>query len=267
MERRPIACHYLAQEKGDLPTGLDWLSPRERATVAGLRFPARRRDWLLGRWTAKRAVAARSSRHGEMMPLALVEIAAAADGSPEVFVGTLPAPYRISISHRAGRALCAVTAHETAIGCDLERIEPHDDALAQDFFTEDELAMVQNTSGLERDRLVALLWSAKESALKLLREGLRLDTRSVVVTLGDEPEGEDWARLVVAFDERHQVLPGWWRTLGESVLTVVTARPSTPPGDLAADAACSSWAGAVLDTLAEAAPPAFARARRAGEGR
>lgn len=28
----------------------------------------------------------------------------------------------------------------------------------------------------ERDELVALLWSGKESALKALREGLRLDT-------------------------------------------------------------------------------------------
>jgi phosphopantetheinyl transferase len=36
--------------------------------------------------------------------------------------------------------------------------------------------------------LLALLWSAKESALKLLREGLRLDTRHVVVSFLGEPE-------------------------------------------------------------------------------
>jgi 4'-phosphopantetheinyl transferase len=249
-----LACHYLTQETSDLPIGLDWLSPRERATLAGLRFAARREDWLLGRWTAKRAVAARGPRGGTTIPLALIEIVAAADGAPEVFLAARPTPYRISISHRAGRALCFVTSRDAAIGCDLERIEPHDDALADDFFTDDELALVCGVTGFARDRLVALLWSAKESALKLLREGLRLDTRSVVVGRGGEPEGDGWAPLAVECVELGKVLPGWWRTHGDSVITVVTDAPSAPPCVLAADLARVDRAGSELGERGQGAP-------------
>lgn len=70
------------------------------------------------------------------------------------------------------------------LGCDLELIEPHSDALVADYFTADEQAMVARTLAADRSRGLDLLWSAKESALKGLRVGLRLDIRCVSVTLG-----------------------------------------------------------------------------------
>lgn len=229
MEPHELACHYLTQVDGDLPADLEWLSARERDVLSRLHVAGRRRDWLLGRWTAKRAIASRRVCGAKALPLALVEILAAPDGAPEVFIGSVAAPYRISISHRAGRAMCAVTARDNAIGCDLELVEPHDDALAEDFFTADELAVVRQATGIERDRLVAVLWSAKESALKLLREGLRLDTRAAEVVLEEQPDGDAWAALVVECPEQRCLLPGWWRRMDDVVLTIVSAAASEPP--------------------------------------
>ena len=67
------------------------------------------------------------------------------------------------------------------MGCDLEMIEPRSDAFVADYFTVEEQALVARASAADRSRLLALLWSAKESALKALRAGLRLDTRCVIV--------------------------------------------------------------------------------------
>ncbi len=47
---------FLTQSQTDLPNHLGWLSPREKRVVDGLRFPKRRNDWLLGRWTVKAAL-------------------------------------------------------------------------------------------------------------------------------------------------------------------------------------------------------------------
>jgi hypothetical protein len=56
--------------------------------------------------------------------------------------------------------------------------------------------MVARASAADQPGLLALLWSGKESALKALRAGLRLDTRCVIVTpvdalrrLDDDKEG------------------------------------------------------------------------------
>src|SRR5262249_33728989 len=78
----------------EVPQGNDWLSAAELATLAGMRVPARRRDWRLGRWAAKRALVA------VLGDSVAVEVRAAGDGAPEPFVNGLPAPVSISISHR-----------------------------------------------------------------------------------------------------------------------------------------------------------------------
>src|SRR2546421_626349 len=71
-----------------------------------------------------------------------------------------------------------------------------------------------------------LIWSAKESALKVLRTGLRRDTRSVAVSLtaasgaaGGGAEGGGWWPLAVRCGPG-PAIQGWWRRDGEFVLTV-----------------------------------------------
>jgi phosphopantetheinyl transferase len=75
--------------------------------------------------------------------------------------------------------LCAVAPPSAEVGCDLETVEPRSPAFLADYFTDAEPNLVARTPAAMRDRVLTLLWSAKESALKALGSGLRLDTRSV----------------------------------------------------------------------------------------
>jgi 4'-phosphopantetheinyl transferase len=60
-------------------------------------------------------------------------------------------------------------------------VEARSPAFVEDYFSADEQALIADISLPERSLLLALLWSAKESALKALRVGLRLDTRCMSV--------------------------------------------------------------------------------------
>ena len=183
--------YWLEQTEADVPGDKEWLSARERVQLDALRFPKRRADWQLGRWTAKHAVAACLQLPADPPNLAKIEVCPGSSGAPETFLGNKWAPVTISLSHRAGRAVCAVTPFPGALGCDLEVIEPHSDAFIADYFATEEQALVARVVPAERLRLVTLLWSAKESALKALRAGLRLDTRSVIVTPVDPVPGRN----------------------------------------------------------------------------
>ncbi|MGZ6641917.1 MAG: hypothetical protein ACXVFT_08780 [Solirubrobacteraceae bacterium] len=79
--------------------------------LACLRLAKRRDDWRLGRWTAKAAVAAWLGVGAER-----IEVLAAADGAPDAWLDGAPVPVSLSLSHRAGRALAAVTDIPAAIG-------------------------------------------------------------------------------------------------------------------------------------------------------
>jgi len=174
--------YWLEQSDADVPAENHWLSAGEILSLGRMRYPKRRNDWRLGRWTAKRALAACLNLPRDLLALANVEIRAAASGAPEVFLFNQTAPVTISLSHRAGIAMCAVAHPGTGIGCDLEVIEPRSNAFIADYLTAREQALVAQTLDEERALLVNLLWSAKESALKALHVGLRLDTNCMDVS-------------------------------------------------------------------------------------
>jgi 4'-phosphopantetheinyl transferase len=209
------------QAQTQVPDGEAWLAAAERRVLAGLRVPKRRADWRLGRWTAK-AAAARWLEGGPGAGLKPhdIEIRAAADGAPEVFLAGAPAPLVLSLSHRAGLALAAVAAPGVLLGCDLELVEPRSAGFVADYLTEAERARLEAAPESEQALLANLFWSAKESAVKALRLGLRVDVREVEV----EWEGE---ALVVRFQD-HRFRGRWWRS-GEHVLTWVVAPLCPPP--------------------------------------
>jgi 4'-phosphopantetheinyl transferase len=157
----------------------------------------------------------------DLPELANIEIRPARSGAPEVFLHNHPADVAISLSHSGGIALCTVAPRGATFGCDLEQIELRSDAFVADYFTVDEKALLQQSPIAERPRLVALLWSGKESALKALRTGLRLDTRCMSV----RPDGwlhereQDWRSLQV-FYSAGQIFGGWWRVQNNMVRTV-----------------------------------------------
>jgi 4'-phosphopantetheinyl transferase len=218
------------QRAADLPAADDWLSASESATLSSLRIAKRRDDWRLGRWTAKRAVAVHVG--GISAQWSSIEIRAADSGVPEVFIDRQRAPLALSISHSAGRALCSLAPGGIALGCDIEAVAPRSAAFVADYFTVAEREAIKRAPVLEQPVLATLLWSAKESALKALREGLRLDTRSVSVILGGGEPVRGWRALSVYSTGAAQVFGGWWRTHEGYVLTIVAFPPCSPPAAL-----------------------------------
>jgi 4'-phosphopantetheinyl transferase len=209
---------WLEQTESDVPEDDDWLSEGEGDRQRALRFPKRRADWRLGRWTAKLALAARLHISRNPENLAGIEIRAAPCGAPEAFLDGRAARATISISHCDGFALCAVAQPGAALGCDIERIEPRSAAFASDYFTEEEQGLVAHAAAGDPARLLTLLWSAKESALKALRTGLRLDTRSVSIMLGEGGE-------IRAHCFNGQVFHGWWEETRGGLLRTFLAAP------------------------------------------
>jgi 4'-phosphopantetheinyl transferase len=226
---------FLTCSLAEVPEHDGWLTPRERAVLERLKVSKRRRDWRLGRWTAKAALHAAWRAVCDRDPEPVLEILAAPDGAPELHGTTAPAP-GFSLSHSGGTALCAVARPGVRVGCDLEQVEPRSNAFIQDFFVARERELVHASAADRRPLVANLIWSAKESALKALRTGLRLDTRRVAVRWSEgQPDGH-WQPIEVSIAGDPQPLVGWWRAAAGSVLTLVSDPPTPPPTRLAVGA-------------------------------
>lgn len=224
-----MTVQWLEQGRPEVPLLDDWLAAGEAAKLAAMRFEKRRADWRLGRWTAKLAVSAYLNIPWNS--LRQIEIRPEPSGAPAVWLRDRPAPVTISLSHRAGAAICTVAEPGVELGCDLEVVEPRSAAFLADYFTQEERAFVEQAPPSDRPRLLALLWCAKESALKALRVGLRLDTRCVAVraidALNPDTGDSEWRPLETSCPR--QRFTGWWRHTGQIVRTVATFPPSPPP--------------------------------------
>ena len=215
--------HWLEQNLCDVPPGDLWLNTAERAQLEWLHIPKRRADWRLGRWTAKCAVAFFLKLPCLPEALAGIELRAAPSGAPEVFLLGQPARLVLSLSHSHGAGLCAIAPAGAELGCDLEAVEPRNPAFLSDYFTDEEQRLVAQTPPTRRDQVLTLLWSAKESALKALRCGLRADTRSVTAAPADilSTRSDEW-RPVSATLMNGQTFRGWWRESRGLVWTVLS---------------------------------------------
>jgi 4'-phosphopantetheinyl transferase len=226
--------YWLEQTEANVPAENDWLSSNETVCLSGMRFPKRRADWRLGRWTAKCALSIYLDVPAHPQVFKKMEIRAAPSGAPEAFFGNQPAMVTISLSHRAGLAICAVATSGVELGCDLEMVEPRSAAFITDYFTIEEQALVARAPAAERPRLLALLWSGKESALKALHTGLRLDTRTVIVRpFASSFDLNGWSPLQVRYaggpSTGSQVFHGWWQLADDNLRAVVAAPPPEPP--------------------------------------
>ena len=231
--------YWLEQTEEEVPVGDEWLSTSEQHRMNGLRFPKRRADWRLGRWTAKRALAAALHLPSNLSAFARIEIHALPSGAPEVRFDKPQNRVTISISHSNGSSICAVTHGSIALGCDQEKIEPRSNGFVRDYLAAEEQALVASLNPADRDDLITLLWSVKETVLKALHEGLRLDTRSVTVSFPEEPAarfhalaprctGDTWYPFH-ARCTNGRVFSGWWQKSGEFVRTLVAdPAPNSP---------------------------------------
>ena len=221
--------YWLEQSARDVPADDNWLCPNELACLKNLRFDKRRADWRLGRWTAKRTVSACLDWPAYSQILAKIEIRATSSGAPEAVIASLGTPMVISITHRAGNAMCTVSGATVMLGCDLEVVEPRSHDFVTDYFSAEEQSWVARTPPTEQAEIVTLLWSAKESALKALQHGLRLDTRSVMVTpMAGSPDLDGWSPLRIGC-VHDRAFQGWWRTSDGVVRTVATDSAAGSP--------------------------------------
>lgn len=219
---------WLTRSLADVPAGDGWLSARERTTLAGLRAPARRASWRLGRWAAKAAVSTWSG-----VPLDEVEIVSLEDGAPEALVDGGRAATAISLSHRKERALAVVADRPAAVGCDLELIEPRSPAFVSTWLAPAERAQLAAVGEQGRAALANLIWTAKEAAAKARHEGLRLDVGHAVVELEWEPADDGaWRELRVRWERDGLTAHGWWRQEPVWVFALVSEPPTPSPRSL-----------------------------------
>ena len=247
---------WLASGEDQIPAGRDWLTDAEGARARSMRFTKRRTEYLLRRLAGKRAVAAAVGLPENPATLRRVGVLNRPTGAPFVQVDGRDLELEISLTDRAGSAVCLVGPDLGAVGCDLELVESRSEGFIRDFLTAPEQDVVAAMPDVDsRDAAANLIWSAKESALKVLRTGLRADTRTVEVVIED-PEGlrvghagageSRWRQLTVRTSKGP--FPGWWRRDGVFLLTVaasagLVAPPEVLPGsaDLSAARPVHSW--------------------------
>lgn len=230
---------WLAHGEPDLPDHRQWLAVDEQRRLAGFRFTKPHTEYLVRRWTAKHAVAAALGHGTSTTDLRRIEIRNRPSGAPYVQVDGQPAELDVSLTDRAGWAVCLVSSagqmQAGTLGVDLEIVEPRSDSFLADFLTPAEQLVVRAAPTRDdRDALANLHWSAKEAALKTVQLGLRVDTHDVHVRLGAAATADGWRALEV--DALGRSFPGWWRRDGKFVLTVTfdpDHLPAAPPVMLA----------------------------------
>ncbi|HRW19561.1 MAG TPA: 4'-phosphopantetheinyl transferase superfamily protein [Dermatophilaceae bacterium] len=240
--------HWLAVTEAQVPAGTAWLSPVEAARAAGMRFTKRRSEYRLRRYAGKRAVSAQLRWDLDEGSLAAVEVLNRPGGAPYAVVAGADLGLDISLTDRAGAAVCLVgpagTMGHGTLGVDLEIVEPRSAGFVADYLTASEQVWVREggpVGSIGWDVRANLLWSAKESALKVLRVGLRADTRWVQVQVSTELRPDGWAPLQVQLVEpghaaSGEVFPGWWRRDGAYLLTLAARHTAEPPALLAGGA-------------------------------
>ena len=221
----------MARGELTLPADPSWLSGNEAARASDMSFRKRRTEYLLRRWVAKHAVAARLDLPADLASLARIEVRNAAGGEPEAWVDGRPAGIGLSLTDRAGWAVCLVGRRprpSAATSSWSSRAAPRSSPTSSP--SRSARRFRRPRSQADRDLAANLIWSAKESALKVLRTGLRRDTRSVEVPLaGPALQPGGWAALLVRTAEG-AMFPGWWRRRGAFLLTVALRRACATAG-------------------------------------
>ena len=228
---------WLARGEPHLPDSTEWLTEYEARRAASMTYTKRRTEYLVRRLTAKSAVLATLGWPADVPTLARVSVPNRLTGAPYVEVDGEPLGLDVSLTDRAGWGVCLVGADIGAVGCDVEIVEPRSDGFVRDFLTGYEQDVVAGATDPEGRMLLAnLFWSAKESALKVLRTGLRRDTRTVEVHLSDPRHREHgvWSSLTVVASSAagERTFPGWWLRDGVWLLSVCYAETAPAPSAL-----------------------------------
>lgn len=203
------------------------LSEDEQGIFYTLRTDKRRRDWLLGRYTAKHLVQqVVQQRTGQTIPLTSFSILGRPDGSPEVIWENQPDNFTctISISHSADRAFCALVERaDWPLGADVERVDGQIMGFIGRYLTAAERDLIAQTAEGLRPLYATAIWSAKEAVLKALRVGLKQDTRTLSCLISPVTAPPDeWTPFAIRWEGEGEERPltGWWRVQDDFILAV-----------------------------------------------
>jgi phosphopantetheinyl transferase len=156
-----------------------WLSTAEIVQLARWTSPARRQQWLAGRWLAKRLV----ERAGGPVELRTIQIsshdARGLGVQPQITVAGQPLCWSLSLSHTKQGSLAALTTGATRVGVDLVEIAGCPAARSgfqQLWFSAAERAW----AGTDPSR-AARIWGIKEAAYKAVNCGEPWQPRQIAV--------------------------------------------------------------------------------------
>jgi 4'-phosphopantetheinyl transferase len=157
------------------PLALDALPPDERAQAVGFGSEKRRREFALGRTTARMLLAERLAVAAPDVPLRV-----APDGAPELDEPAL----HVSIAHAATAAqtLAVAAVGARPLGVDLEPIRPRRPDLYRFLLHPDEYGLLERLPH-EHDAAQVLLWALKEATLKAMRTGFRVSPKMLRLTV------------------------------------------------------------------------------------
>jgi len=158
-----------------------------------------------------------------------VAIVASASGAPEaVLPNGYPIGICLSLTHSHGVAVAALGPAGIRLGVDLEAIEERPATFLGDWFTPAEQSFVAESEAGTAALAATLVWSAKESVMKALREGLRIPPKAVDVAPDRGPADGSW-RPFAARGPGEKSWQGWWRAEAGFVLCAVASPASGPP--------------------------------------
>lgn len=230
-----------------------WLNEDERERLSGFAVPKRAEDWLIGRLNAKALLAdALEYRYGLRLRPDELHVRRQPSGAPALRVVSPRAeargiprdpPLCLSNSHSHGHALCAAVWLDgfempvavRSLGVDIEWVEPRSEGFVRDFLTAGERAYCEAAGGETRPLRANLVWSAKESVLKVVQRGLTVDTwwlSCLPAAAADDhwlpplltPVDGEWEPLDVTCDARFPThglrFTAMWREIGGFVATI-----------------------------------------------
>ncbi|MFN3153269.1 4'-phosphopantetheinyl transferase family protein [Bremerella sp.] len=209
----PRIVRYVANlEKLGIPETTTWLTELELSELSFWKDATRRRQWLAGRWVAKRLV----TRSSQIDMLREVEILSRGeDGlgkSPTVSIRGDTSSYRLSISHNNRSILVGITSCHAAIGVDVASGVPETPSFRTRWFSQ------QETKWIESDiaSRLPLAWALKESIFKAFGNGSKWDPRSIELVKVNQNRVQSRIRGIEV-----EPLSMWIRTTKGGVATAV----------------------------------------------
>ncbi|MDO9086207.1 MAG: 4'-phosphopantetheinyl transferase superfamily protein [Anaerolineaceae bacterium] len=208
-------------DSSQLPDNIAWLSEEELQQLQSFRFEKRRKDWLQGRWTAKRLIQSLFAK-GDDLSSGQICIKNETSGAPYAMIKGEKMKASLSISHRGNLASTAIcTDPDITIGIDLEEIENKSQGFIEDYFTTPESEYVFALPQKQQAWAASLLWSGREAILKALQTGLRYDTREIAIHCPSFIYKDEWEAIeIIKSPEKQDSTRLFWRKLENYLITL-----------------------------------------------